>query len=68
MINEIKFNNLSDYTLNELLNSIIFLIKETNKIMSLIPKNNDCSEYHYQIVKALHDYKNLIQEYHNLKN
>ena len=43
------------------------LIKETNKIISLIPKENDVSQYHYDIVLTLHELKKIYRENKKLK-
>ena len=43
------------------------LIKETNKIISLIPKENDVSQYHYDIVRTLHKFKDIYAENQELK-
>lgn len=43
------------------------LIKETNKIISLIPKENDVSQYHYDIVYTLHKLKTMYMEHKSLK-
>ena len=43
------------------------LIKETNKVISLIPKENDVSQYHYDIVGTLHKFKDIYAEYQKLK-
>ena len=43
------------------------LIKETNKIISLIPKENDVSQYHYDIVFTLHELKKIYRENEKLK-
>ena len=43
------------------------LIKETNKVISLIPKENDVSQYHYDIVGTLHKFKDIYAENQKLK-
>lgn len=43
------------------------LIKETNKIISLIPKENDVSQYHYDIIYTLHKAKEIYRENEKLK-
>ena len=43
------------------------LIKETNKIISLIPKENDVSQYHHDIVLTLHKAKEMYRENEKLK-
>ena len=43
------------------------LIKETNKVISLIPKENDVSQYHYDIVFTLHKAKEIYRENEILK-
>ena len=43
------------------------LIKETNKIISLIPKENDVSQYHYDIIYTLHKTKEIYRENKKLK-
>ena len=47
--------------------SLTDLIKETNKIISLIPKENDVSQYHYDIVFTLHELKKMYRENEKLK-
>ena len=46
---------------------LIDLIKETNKVISLIPKENDVSQYHYDIVRTLHKFKDTYAENQELK-
>ena len=43
------------------------LIKETNKVISLIPEENDVSQYHYDIVRTLHKFKDIYAENQKLK-
>lgn len=43
------------------------LIKETNKVISLIPEENDVSQYHYDIVRTLHKFKDIYAENQELK-
>lgn len=43
------------------------LIKETNKVISLIPEENDVSQYHYDIVRTLHKFKDIYAEKSNIK-
>ena len=43
------------------------LIKETNRIISLIPNENDVSQYHYDIVYTLHELKKMYRENEKLK-
>lgn len=43
------------------------LIKETNKVISLIPEENDVSQYHYDIVRTLHKFKDIYAENKELK-
>ena len=41
---------------------LIDLIKETNKVISLIPEENDVSQYHYDIVRTLHKFQDIYAE------
>lgn len=43
------------------------LIKETNKVIFLIPKKNDVSQYHYDIVYTLHRLKKTYVEFKSLE-
>lgn len=44
------------------------LIKETNKFISLVPKDNDVSQYQYDIVLTLHNLKEIYEENKQLKH
>ena len=46
---------------------LVDLIKETNKVISLVPKDNDVSQYQYDIVLTLHNCKKMFEENKQLK-
>ncbi len=47
---------------------LVDLIKETNKFISLVPKDNDVSQYQYDIVLTLHNLKEIYEENKQLKH
>lgn len=53
-----SYNNYQEF--------LIDLIKETNKVISLVPKDNDLSQYHYDIVYTLHRAKKIYLEFKSL--
>ena len=58
---------MSNKTYNSYGEFLIDLIKETNKIISLVPKDNDVSQYHYDIVYNLHRLKKIYAELKSLE-
>ena len=55
-----SYNNYQDFLTD--------LIKETNKFISLVPKDNDVSQYQYDIVLTLHNLKEIYEENKQLKH